>query len=566
MEKLKLVPGDFLKNAGIVGFLRLMDFAGIHPEPGTDDTFDVQKILELDLAQLVIDAFIEEYGEDTKVFQALKDLERLAESPQNVEKYDAKKWKDEILTPLTSSSLISGFDGIKNQIEDGEIYELFHKEKLKFSTDPSEMPGFLQELKRLHAFCQQELVRKTFLFKNIIYNIIDRFWDGVAFLNISNSKKPLLDSIREKFEQPFKTFLLKEKYGSKDICIDCGLGIGSKEKVAITMMKDVGDDLNRKTSAFWNCKADAYLCPVCAFLYSLVPLGFVKMGNGDFLFVNVNTDVSSLAANNRKKISIENARPTWREAVDHTIEEVLDKKKRILGNIQVIVRSSLELKYHFQIIDKEVVRLLQSRTVKKALDVFRNKKEQSENENKTYVIKMSKDTYLNPYQEVIENILNYRNQYNLLNTLLFLSLKQPWVQIFLKPILDIQIAQFSQKETLDMDLSKLQYFATKSGDELRFRLIADKLGSEDLKSVSNEKKEDAIRGIVYQLANAMKVGNRERFMDIVIRLYTSCQKPIPTVFQQALQSEELFNIIGYAFVIGLKGGSYQKKEGEESHD
>ena len=78
------------------------------------------------------------------------------------------------------------------------------------------------------------------------------------------------------------------------------------------MMLDVGDDLERKTSAFWNCKVDAYLCPVCAFLYSLVPLGFVKMENGDFLFVNANTDVSSLESNNHKKISSENVRPTWR--------------------------------------------------------------------------------------------------------------------------------------------------------------------------------------------------------------------------------------------------------------
>ena len=51
-------------------------------------------------------------------------------------------------------------------------------------------------------------------------------------------------------------------------------GITGKEKVSIAFMKEMADDLTRKRSAFWNCQVDAFLCPVCAFVYPLIPICF----------------------------------------------------------------------------------------------------------------------------------------------------------------------------------------------------------------------------------------------------------------------------------------------------
>ena len=65
-------------------------------------------------------------------------------------------------------------------------------------------------------------------------------------------------------------------------------------------MKEMADDLTRKRSAFWNCQVDAFLCPVCAFVYALSPLGFQMYAN-KFVFMNLNENISVLVDVNGKK-------------------------------------------------------------------------------------------------------------------------------------------------------------------------------------------------------------------------------------------------------------------------
>lgn len=107
-----------------------------------------------------------------------------------------------------------------------------------------------------------------------------------------------------------------------------------------------------------------------------------------------------------------------------------------------------------------------------------------------------------------------------------------------------------------MELDKQQYYAAKSGAELRNLLVSLKAGG-NAAAFTDDKKEDLIRGTVYQLTNALKVQDREQFIDLIIRIYSSCKKPIPTVFLSALQDTDTFTFIGYAFIIGLKGGFYE---------
>ena len=85
----------------------------------------------------------------------------------------------------------------------------------------------------------------------------------------------------------------------KDLCIDCGNPTGPKEKVSIAFMNEVGDDFTRKRSAFWDCKVDAFLCPGCAFIYALSPLGFRLYAN-KFVFVNTNDSINTLLYTNSK--------------------------------------------------------------------------------------------------------------------------------------------------------------------------------------------------------------------------------------------------------------------------
>ena len=68
----------------------------------------------------------------------------------------------------------------------------------------------------------------------------------------------------------------------------------------------------------------------------------------------------------------------------------------------------------------------------------------------------------------------------------------------------------------------------------------------------NPNVEEALRGTVYQLLNALSVKNESRFMDIVLRLYCSCQMEIPAGFTRMLGDRDQLQAYGYAFVFGLK--------------
>ncbi len=569
MDTLELSPGDFLKNAGIVGFLRLWDY--IKQQQGESftptDKIDLQELLAVDLPQAYINTFIKYYGEETKVAQALKKLDRLIadleEKPGEVERKRLQDDAKYITESLSAASVKSGYEGIETAIVDCDIYLDFLKNKIKIPS-PKEIhadfvPVLLAQLKALQKFCSQPLVKQTFLFKLISYNIINNFWTGKCFLLRANAKKEMAKLIDSDFVKPLAAYLTKKEYKSSSHCIVCGMPLASeKEKTSIAFLVDMADDLGRKTSTFWNCNVDAYLCPICAFLYALAPLGFCTVDNGDFVFINANESVDSLWYNNQPKMDNEGKPLSYHERIDNAILQLLESKAKIQNNVQVITRSKLENRYHFNVIDREIVQLIRQKSVKSALKKLVTKPS----------FKMSNDNFINVYRQCIENMLYYRNQYNLLNLLVMESLKQPWINFFLRSVLDIQCAQLLQKEEFLMNLSDLQHFASKAGGELRPILIADKVGQENVKSLTDDKKEDIIRGVVYQLTNALKVQNVEQFADLIIRLYSACKLPIPTVFMQALRAGDQFALIGYAFILGLKGAYYTKetKEGEKNND
>ena len=80
---------------------------------------------------------------------------------------------------------------------------------------------------------------------------------------------------------------------------------------------------------------------------------------------------------------------------------------------------------------------------------------------------------------------------------------------------------------------------------------------------------EGLRGIEYQLLNALAVRNVNKFMDVVMRLYSAYGSKrnedghellIPTGFVQMLNDKQKFTEYGYAFVMGLVGSYEPKKE------
>lgn len=419
MERFEIATGDFLKNAGIVGMKYMLETSGAKRDVDYGITEDENALWisneftdTADWTDMYFKAFVDHFGSNT-VYQTVLD-----KIETNQEKIRIQKWKVEkaekddlkfINDKLLSNSYQSGFENIKENIENPEVYERLKKEKLSDKQEPEQLYERMEELK---IFLQQPLCKETFVMKSIVYNYINRFWDGKCFLLRANAKKDMRNLFEKDFSLPLKTYLSGNHKKAKDLCIDCGMPMNNKEKVSIAFMNDIADDLTRKRSAFWNCKVDAFLCPVCAFVYALSPLGFQLIGN-KFVFVNVNESVTALINGNRKESKIgltekkqENEKyPSWFARV---MNIVLGEKTKEISNIQIVLRgTNANDKYLFSVINKKILYILQDEKIRSYLKTLAEHP----------IVKIDND-YLNVYEAVILNLLQYHGQYPLLNKLL----------------------------------------------------------------------------------------------------------------------------------------------------
>lgn len=553
-DRIVISVGDFLKNAGIVGLKYLLEEDGADEGSHYGLTGDGQSIwLErefvkhADWTAMYFKAFVKKYGELTNYQTALDKIESILEK---AEQDDFKKadFKDDlkfINDKLLSNSYRSGFENIRQDIKNPEVYELLKTSKLK---DGMETEELCTRLRQLREFLEQPLCEETFSMKSIIYNYINRFWDGRSFLLRANAAKDMKKMFDADFSEPLRQYAAAGHEKAKDLCIDCSGKMDTKEKVSIAFMKDQADDLTRKRSAFWNCKVDAWLCPVCAFVYSLAPLGFTLVGR-TFVFINMNQSVDELLdANSSYGKLAEDAEREESEKysswIARTIDLLLQEKSRELGNIQVIARGMGESdRYTFDVISKDILVLLNDKNIRQDLNRL----------SKYPYAKTGKD-FWNIHENVILNMLRYRNQYTVLNRLLKMAIENENGLFRAVSVYDIQLRtnllSKSGGEKIGGALMN-RYRVRDEGYKLRNELLGAKGTSEDA----------CIRGTIYQLLNALSVGNVEHFMEIIMRVYCSTKLQVPNAFIEFLKDRDTFLEYGYAFLLGLQGSHYEKKEG-----
>lgn len=565
LDKYVITLGDFLKNAGIVGFRYMLESAeakenvdfGI-TEDGQGLWLDMNFALIADWTDMYFKACVQYFGPST-VYQGVLDrIERCLDkiqtgkwNPGKEEKEDLKFISDKLL----SNSYQAGFENIKNGIDMPEVYQTLKKDKLN---DKLETEKLEERLIELEKFLQHPKCRETFIMKSVVYTYINRFWSGKCFLLRANAKKDMRELFEKDFSEPFRKYLEADHKKAKDLCIDCGMPIGPKEKNSIAFMNEVGDDFTRKRSAFWDCKADAFLCPGCTFVYVLSPLGFRLFAN-KFVFVNLNNNIRALLESNSKtdKDSANSEKAEgekYSQWFAKTINILLKEKMQEISNIQVILRGiRAEDRYLLGIVHKSMLDIIKVSSVSKALQLL----------GKFPYVKI-RNEFVNVHETAVINLLQYRNQYQLLNQLLKAAIEDDAFNFYANWIYEIQLQSeiiYFIEEEKRKEIA--MYTSMKrSGSDLRKAIMVSK----------GESSGDCLRGIEYQLLNALSVRNVDKFMDVVLRLYSSYgsqknekgqQLLVPTGLVQMLGDQEKFTRYGYAFVMGLEG-CYEKKEDKQS--
>lgn len=563
--KYTITLGDFLKNAGIVGFKYMLDVAearegtdfGIS-ENGQTLWLDMEFAKGADWTDMYFKAFIKYFGPFT-VYQEI--LERIRTCLEKIETgmwKQEKKEKDDIRflnNRIWSKSYQAAFENIKAEIKTPEVYEELKNNKLNIKMPSEELK---EKLLKLLEFLKQPKCKEYFMMKSIIYNYINCFWDNKSFLRPQNATKDIRNLFEKDFSEPFSQYLKTDHNKSKELCIDCGEPINRTEKVSIAFMNEISDDLSRKRSAFWNCKVDAFLCPGCALIYALSPLGFRLFGN-KFVFVNISNSIKALLEANAKlgRSVIEAEKKEnqkYSQWIAETTSVLIREKTRELMNIQVILRGmGTNDRYVLRAISRTTLKIISTQYVWQALKYL----------GKAPYVKI-KGEYVNVYNTVVMNLFFEKNQYSLLNQLMKALIESDRYNYYVNWVYVIELWSeliCSNERINRKEIVMYCGIMKQSGADLRKSIMETK----------GKSSRDSLRGIEYQLLNALSTRNMEKFMDIVLRLYSSYGTKrnaegkdilIPTGFVQMLSDKEKFTRYGYAFVMGLEGCYESKKEEE----
>lgn len=543
----KVSLDTFLYNAGIVGFIQILENSKAKKDKdyyyeGQDLFVSKEFIKEKDLSQIYIDGMINKFGEKAGISETFRNVEYLI-NKEDIEEKEFNNKIDAIITSLTSASIKTGLETLQSKGLKIKIQENVNNIK-KNKKDIDKIKKYLKEIQNDY---NNKEVRQTLLMKNIMYNKIRLFWDNKSFLLPANSKNDLKEEFNKSFEEPLK--LIVEKTKGKYNCITCEME--TSNDMDTTFLFEVGVDTGRKKSAFWNCNPDSFICPLCNFIYACSPIGFIEIGNNNLVFVNYNDSIEYLIKMNTSQKFKEDTKHRNEKYIlyNKIIEEVLSIKIKELNSFQVITRNDKH--YSSNIIGKDALQVIQDR--KSDLKFISG-----------FIVKNSNDEYINMFEECLDNILNFRNQWFLIFKVLKNDNKNNRIiYLALYSILKIQISQKNINKEGDIMKKKidLSYFAGISGDEMRRIIIGDR-SNRILSEKENEEADNKLRGLVYQLINAVYTNNRDIFFSNITRLYTGMNISIPTIFTNIFEDDEYFKEIGFAYILGLKG-AYNKKENKK---
>lgn len=89
------------------------------------------------------------------------------------------------------------------------------------------------------------------------------------------------------------------------------------------------------------------------------------------------------------------------------------------------------------------------------------------------------------------------------------------------------------------------------------------LGEKFKEEYSTRFNENKLITIAHQMLGALKINNRDRFMDVLLNCYSYINKPVPKTLLDVFSSDENFKTIGYSFVAGIIGKTEKTIEEEK---
>ncbi len=549
---------DWQFNAGVVGFLNILDKANkldlvkigaqkISFDPKVFDDFETD----------YFNYFIETYQKTlswSKIVAYQETIDYFEED--NFEQFDEKNIevlntyiRDVAKKNIKSKSYKAAYQLIESDVDIMElganlktIPKIKSKEKFADVKEQilNEVKDRFSQIKKIIAYFENEQAKKYIRAKNVLYTVIKNGWDGVSALNPQTKEPNLYIDFRDYFVEPCLNYLEADKTKYKFNCAVTNQPIKNLDEV-FSFLVQTGYDTKRKASHGWEFANDLAISPICKFIYACVPAG-INYVYGQGIFVNVNDSVESLWNTNRKfrYQLFENNQKEIREvnayvSLIQILEQIQsDSVKYELADIQIV--SYENETYRFTILPKRILRVFHQA-----------------NTNLMHLIRASWNVngqYENMYQVTVKRLMNSENLFTLIHRLLLY--KATGVSNTYYGMFHIeQLLTINQKFLGGID--KMEELSQDELSKIRSSGWYFKQGYENSRKVD---------GIVYKLLNALKISNRDAFMDVILNCYAYLDKQVPKSMIQIFESDERFKTIGYTFVSGIIGENTKNEKGE----
>jgi CRISPR-associated protein Cst1 len=524
MEKIYL--GDWLYNAGIVGFLRINSHLW-----NVKDT----KLISKDENLLKIgDNYIEI---DRKIFDGFTD--RFFDYAFNLYGRHERKLKrfKELLENLNDGIFKDVYKDFKREI-DG--YTLLKNKLGDIKAENS------QELKHLieKAIRILEQDKEEFVESDVQIFLRD-FYGQKSFLNktITQDRKK---KFYEDFEEPLKTN--NNQKDKKLTCVICGERPAKKDTNYDTGFSPVFG-LNKDAVNFaWNFNTKLPSCDICEIVYFCYFAGLTEL-NGKYYFVNLDDYVESLMlANNLFKEEIEKSPEN--PFIDFFTEYLLRIKKSqakyTLSNINFLeteLKETLPKVFSFNI-DYNTAEFIEEnhknlKSLSKSFFILPDK-----NKTRVYIL----TEFLNL---ILKKDLNYGLLYKI-----FKSIMQDKAYVSNYNLQRLIIMYLLYKQ----NLYKQKVGGKEMGLEEKSLWAMYMQGKNLLERLKERDAENKIQSIAYKLLNALKIGDTNQFMDVMMRVHMAYDLEVPGLLIKALQDKDNFYLLGYSFLNGLLGKENKLQE------
>ncbi|HBG2764301.1 TPA: type I-B CRISPR-associated protein Cas8b1/Cst1 [Clostridioides difficile] len=606
--KLRVYRGDWFFNMGIVGFLNIIKKADKQAEIFImEDYIEFDSLFLENFHEYYFNYFMDEYDVSKRIKKnidysinfikskpdRIKDgIKKIKDSvkQQNdkIKKFDEEKFNmiKEKLDSMSKIKSYDEFDSLEALVDETiDIFKIksindrltanlykyvvqdnyfgqvsfFNVAKAKLDLDGLKQVMFNDYLRQIIYFGELEDLLEENDYDKLKNYLNDRLNSIAKDINEKKVSKTSINTIEKIMKEINKNFIKKNKsiedikkyMDSLEVCEMCGLYKGILDEYSESNFAPLGVSTNNARNMFWNQAYVPSICDICKLILFCTPAGatytrknyLINEENEFYLFVNMDTCINELFERNnslkaqKSEYSDSKDENPFNQLIKSIVEENTLKSEWQLRNILFVeFKASIDSK-------KCKINYFNIPTYLAKFFVKENKKIQSIYDYKLKsnvldLILKSKDLkhlINNTLRNIVKSNLESNNKSNISGLSCFNVVQ-------LRTILNNY-----KRGVYKMDYKKLRKIY-ESGCEIHDYYID--------KNAKNK-----IEGITYKILNLIKVGNKNDFMQTILRIFSPSEKTPPEEILQIFVEEDLdFESVGYAFVTGLISGKYEGKD------